>query len=61
MTEAMVGELLAELPGVAHRPGGEAYSAATTPDNSSCPQHPCAVVRARTADDVARAVVPRCV
>ena len=56
MTEPIVAALRAELPDVTCQPGDDAYTAATTPDNSSFPQHPAAVVRAHSADDVARAV-----
>jgi FAD/FMN-containing dehydrogenase len=56
MTEPIVAALLAELPDVTCQPGSDAYTAATTPDNSSFPQHPAAVVLAHSADDVARAV-----
>jgi len=56
MTEPIVAALLAELPDVTYQPGDDAYTAATTPDNSSFPQQPAAVVQAHSADDVARAV-----
>ena len=56
MTEHVVAALLAELPGVTCQPGDDAYTAATTPDNSSFPQQPAAVVQAHSADDVARAI-----
>jgi FAD/FMN-containing dehydrogenase len=56
MTEAILAALLAALPEVTYQPGDDAYTAATTPDNASFPQHPAAVVRARSGDDVARAV-----
>lgn len=56
MTEPVVAALLVELPGVTCQPGDDAYTAATTPDNSSFPQQPAAVVQARSAGDVARAV-----
>jgi FAD/FMN-containing dehydrogenase len=52
----MLAGLLADLPNVTHQPGDDAYTAATTPDNASFPQHPAAVVQARSADDVARTV-----
>lgn len=54
MTEALVSALCEQLPGVTHQPGDDVYTAATTPDNSSFPQHPAAVVQAQSADDVAR-------
>lgn len=56
MPEPVVTALLSELPGVTHRPGDGAYTTATTPDNSSFPQHPTAVVRALSPDDVACAI-----
>lgn len=56
MTEPIVAALLEELPGITYAPGDDAYTAATTPDNSSFPQCPVAVVQAHSADDVARAV-----
>ena len=56
MTEPVVAALLAELPDVTCQPGDDAYTAATTPDNSSFPQQPAAVVQAHSADDVARAI-----
>lgn len=55
MTGVLEG-LRAELPGAVFAPGDDGYSAATTPDNASFPQDPCAVVRARSAGDVARTV-----
>ncbi|MGZ8177563.1 FAD-binding oxidoreductase [Williamsia sp. SKLECPSW1] len=56
MTEPVVADLLTELPHVTHQSGTDAYAAATAPDNSSFPQRPAAVVRAGSADDVARAI-----
>ncbi len=44
------------MPDAVFAPGDDEYVAATTPDNSSYPQHPGAVVCARSADDVAQAV-----
>jgi FAD/FMN-containing dehydrogenase len=55
MTGVLEG-LVANLPGAVFTPGDDWYGAATTPDNASFPQQPCAVVRARSADDVARTV-----
>ena len=50
-------QLAAELPpGTVYRPGTEQYEQSTSPDNSSFRQRPDAVVRPRTADDVAAAV-----
>ncbi len=56
MTESVVAALLAELPRVTYQLGDDTYTAATTPDNSSFPQCPAAVVQAGSADDVARAI-----
>ena len=56
MTEPVVAALLAELPRVTYQMGDGAYTAATTPDNSSFPQCPAAVVQPRSPDDVARAI-----
>jgi FAD/FMN-containing dehydrogenase len=54
---SLVGQLTRSLPaGTVHPPGTAPYTAATTPDNSSFAQHPVAVVRPRTAADVAAAV-----
>lgn len=53
MPERIVGVLLTELPGVTYQPGDDAYTEASNPDNSSFPQHPAAVVRAHSADDIA--------
>ncbi len=52
----VVGALRAELDGVVHAPGEDKYADATNPRNSSYPQRPCAVVRPRTADQVAAVV-----
>lgn len=53
----LVDELARSLPaGTVYRPGTEQYAAATSPDNSSFAQHPDAVVRPLSADDVAAAV-----
>jgi hypothetical protein len=51
-----VGSLRAELPDVVHEPGDEAYANATSPDNSSYPQRPLAVVRPHSAEQVAQTV-----
>lgn len=55
MTDA-VARLRAELPDVVHEPGDEEYANATTPDNSSYPQRPFAVVRPHSAAQVAQTV-----
>jgi FAD/FMN-containing dehydrogenase len=55
MTRVVRG-LMAELPGRVHTAGDEEYASATSPDNSSHPQTPCAVVRPRTAVELARTV-----
>jgi FAD binding domain len=51
-----VARLRAELPDVVHEPGDEEYANATTPDNSSYPQRPFAVVRPHSAAQVAQTV-----
>ena len=52
-----VDEIARSLPaGTVYRPGTEQYATSTSPDNSSFPQRPDAVVRPRTTDDVAAAV-----
>jgi FAD binding domain len=51
-----VGSLRAELPDVVHEPGDEEYANATSPDNSSYPQRPFAVVRPHSAEHVAQTV-----
>jgi FAD binding domain len=51
-----VGSLRAELPDVVHEPGDEEYTNAASPDNSSYAQRPLAVVRPRSAEEVAQAV-----
>ena len=52
-----VDEIARSLPaGTVYRPGTEQYATSTSPDNSSFPQRPDAVVRPRTADDVAATV-----
>src|SRR6202046_3986099 len=52
-----VDEIARSLPaGTVYRPGRDQYAPSTSPDNSSFPQRPDAVVRPRTADDVAAAV-----
>jgi FAD/FMN-containing dehydrogenase len=56
MADPVVAALLAQLPTVTYQPGDDVYIAATAPDNSSFPQQPAAVVRALSADDVARTV-----
>jgi len=56
VTDPVVAALRAELPSVTYQLGDDAFVAATTPDNSSFPQRPAAVVRACSVDDVARAV-----
>ncbi|MGA9675124.1 MAG: FAD-binding oxidoreductase [Mycobacterium sp.] len=55
MTDA-VGSLRAELPDAVHEPGDEEYANATSPDNSSYPQRPFAVVRPHSAEQVAQTV-----
>lgn len=55
MNGAVAG-LRAELNDVVHAPGDDEYAIATSPDNSSYPQRPCAVVRPASAEQVARAV-----
>ncbi len=55
MTDA-VGSLRAELPDAVHEPGDEEYAIATSPDNSSYPQRPFAVVRPHSAEQVAQTV-----
>ena len=52
----LVEALQSELPGVVYASGDNDYLAATSPDNSSHEQAPCAVVRPRSADQVSRAV-----
>jgi FAD/FMN-containing dehydrogenase len=52
----VVGVLRAELNDVVHAPGDDEYADATSPDNSSYPQRPCAVVRPRSAEQLAEAV-----
>jgi FAD/FMN-containing dehydrogenase len=42
--------------GTVYRPGTEQYATSTSPDNSSFPQRPDAVVRPRTSEDVAATV-----
>jgi FAD/FMN-containing dehydrogenase len=52
-----VDELARSLPaGTVYRPGTDEYARSTSPDNSSFAQHPDAVVRPGTADDVAATV-----
>jgi len=51
-----VGGLRAELPDVVHEPGDAEYAHATSPDNSSYAQRPFAVVRPRSAQEVAQTV-----
>ena len=52
-----VDEIARSLPaGTVYRPGTDQYATSTSPDNSSFPQRPDAVVRPRTADDVAAVV-----
>ncbi len=52
-----VDEIARSLPaGTVYRPGTDQYAASTSPDNSSFPQRPDAVVRPRATDDVAAAV-----
>ncbi len=51
-----VGSLRAELPDVVYEPGDAEYARATSPDNSSYAQRPFAVVRPRSAADVAQTV-----
>jgi len=51
-----VGSLRAELPDAVHEPGDEEYANATSPDNSSYPQRPFAVVRPHSAEQVAQTV-----
>jgi FAD/FMN-containing dehydrogenase len=46
--------LRGELAGVVYESGDDEYAAATTPDNSSYPQRPLAVVRPRSAEQVAQ-------
>ncbi|HWG13066.1 MAG TPA: FAD-binding protein, partial [Streptosporangiaceae bacterium] len=54
---AVAGALRRTLPaGVVLTPGGDQYQSATSPDNTSYPQAPAAVVRPRSAEDVAQAV-----
>lgn len=52
----VLGALRSEMPGVVHGPGDDEYAEATSPDNSSYPQQPCAVVRPHTAGQVAQVV-----
>jgi FAD/FMN-containing dehydrogenase len=52
----IVGALRTELNDVVHAPGDDEYADATSPDNSSFLQQPCAVVRPRSAEQVAEAV-----
>jgi FAD/FMN-containing dehydrogenase len=52
----VVGGLRAELPDVVYGPADDEYAGATSPDNSSYQQRPCAVVRPASAEQVARAV-----
>jgi FAD/FMN-containing dehydrogenase len=54
---SLASRITSSLPaGTAYQPGTAPYAASTTPDNSSFGQHPVAVVRPRTAADVAAAV-----
>lgn len=55
MTNA-VGSLRAELPDIVHEPGDVDYANATSPHNSSYAQRPFAVVRPRSAEQVAQTV-----
>ncbi len=52
----VVGALRAELNDIVHAPGDDEYACATRPDNSSYVQRPCAVVRPRSAEQVAQTV-----
>jgi FAD binding domain len=52
----VVAGLRAELHDVVYEPGDDEYADATSPDNSSYPQRPCAVVRPRSAEQVAHTV-----
>lgn len=52
----VVAGLRAELSAVVHEPGDDEYARATSPDNSSYPQRPCAVVRPASAEQVAHVV-----
>jgi FAD/FMN-containing dehydrogenase len=52
----VVGGLRAELHDVLYEPGDDEYADATSPDNSSYPQRPCAVVRPQSAQQVAHTV-----
>lgn len=52
----LAGALRAELGDIVHVPGDDEYTTATTPDNSSFPQRPCAVILPRSAEQVAQAV-----
>ncbi len=56
MAGHVLDALLAELPDATFGPGSDEYSSATAPDNSSFAQSPAAVLRPRSADEVARAV-----
>jgi FAD binding domain len=52
----VVAGLRAQLNDAVHEPGDDQYAAATSPDNSSYPQQPCAVVRPVSAEQVAQVV-----
>ena len=52
----MIDGLRAQLRDSVYELGDDGYAEATSPDNSSYPQHPCAVVRPRSAQQVAAVV-----
>ncbi len=52
----VVAVLRAELTDAVHEAGDDEYARATSPDNSSYPQRPCAVVRPASAEQVAQVV-----
>ncbi len=52
----VVGALRAASAGEVSAPGEPAYTAATTPENSSFPQHPAAVVKAVAAKEISSVV-----
>src|SRR6516225_1339827 len=52
----VLSALRAELHDVVYGPGEDEYADATSPDNSSYPQRPFAVVRPHSAEQVAQTV-----
>lgn len=56
MSTSVIKTLRSALGRGVFEPGADGYAAATSPHNSSFPQRPCAVVRAGTAEQIARTV-----